>query len=290
VYVSVNTKRLNANNTNNFLMATTRQNVTLYQRPTTDYITNSLTVSGEEIRIHGSNGDFYFVNTFRDGIFEWMYVEKPNVFSRQDERERDHEMRDSANGLIGTISATDSRRNYTIDAWRDGDLARRREILTLFFNDVQAILGTRANFDIVTSQQLLNLGVSTTVYGFYMHDHRLVGVHSRLLNDSSPEGHFEVLVTIIHELRHAYQEESIDLPGRNIVTAETIRHWRSNVPRFGYYYGGHTAKYYQQPIEWDAFNFEGGRALRDRAQVLGGLTAEYAGSWSNGIWPNGILW
>ena len=64
----------------------------------------------------------------------------------------------------------------------------------------------------------------------------------------------DILKTLIHELRHAYQNAAIDNPYLYVVSDETWNEWKNNYKVNNYINGGSNG-YREQPIEWDAINF-----------------------------------
>lgn len=78
-----------------------------------------------------------------------------------------------------------------------------------------------------------------------------------------PKAGKQVLKTVIHELRHAYQNAVIDNPNLYVVSEETRMVWYENTRIEGNYIrlDSETAtteewnRYYAQPVEWDARNF-----------------------------------
>jgi hypothetical protein len=84
------------------------------------------------------------------------------------------------------------------------------------------------------------------------------------------------LKTVMHELRHAYQYETVNDPNAHSVGSATREAWTNNFPGTGTYVGGNDAPYYQQPIEWDAFNFA---TQYDRVERFIEGNNNYQGSW-----------
>ena len=77
--------------------------------------------------------------------------------------------------------------------------------------------------------------------------------------------------SVIHELRHAYQNAAIDNSDLYVVSDETRDVWKENIDN---YISGGQIGYEEQPIEWDVRNFAN--------QSLGEINIDlitYEGSW-----------
>lgn len=66
---------------------------------------------------------------------------------------------------------------------------------------------------------------------------------------------YNLMGTITHELRHAYQHQAVDNPENFVVTEETIDVWETN---FDNYISPSTDfdLYQEQPVEVDAREFQ----------------------------------
>lgn len=111
-------------------------------------------------------------------------------------------------------------------------------------------------------------------FGYQCADNNSIAINSLYVMDDSPEAHREVLDTIIHEGRHAYQHYNVDVRQVHESGAE-VETWRENYydKNWGYYsetgqhiyiptsdgWGFTTMPdyrlYYYQPVEIDARNF-----------------------------------
>lgn len=82
---------------------------------------------------------------------------------------------------------------------------------------------------------------------------------------------YELLNTVVHETRHAYQHAAIDNPNLYVVSNETISQWKNNIDDYTKPVEGYNS-YYEQPIEWDANGFVGKLDKNNH-------NPQYAGSW-----------
>ena len=90
---------------------------------------------------------------------------------------------------------------------------------------------------------------------------------------------YRLFKTIIHECRHAYQQEAIRKEQNHIVSIETVEAWAYNKKSGNYISGKGINKetYKAQAVEWDAKHFA--KQENDILEELKGITAEYAGIW-----------
>ena len=109
--------------------------------------------------------------------------------------------------------------------------------------------------------------------GYQSASERKIVLNSNIVGSNSRKDHWEVLDTIIHEGRHAYQHYNVDVKTIH-ESASTVATWRENFysKEYGYYRSGQQhvyiirngklenadfRLYYYQPVEIDARNFAG---------------------------------
>jgi hypothetical protein len=92
---------------------------------------------------------------------------------------------------------------------------------------------------------------------------------------SRPDG-YQIMQTMIHEMRHAYQHAAVRDPDSYTVSAETIKAWEENLKPGNYKStsnGYSYTEYVSQPVEWDAKN------MAKQYSDVSGADPEYRGSW-----------
>ena len=138
--------------------------------------------------------------------------------------------------------------------WTFASVDERKKILQDYMTAVIAIYGLQhVNPNIVWDNE------RTDCYGYYTPSERRVYLSEKVLNgDISYADSYELLGTVAHELRHAYQHEAIENPSAFTVSEETLEAWRNNYPGYGQYisYQSDPDGYWNQPIERDARSFE----------------------------------
>lgn len=108
--------------------------------------------------------------------------------------------------------------------------------------------------------------------GYQSASENKIVLNSTIVGSNKPELHREVIDTIIHEGRHAYQHYNVDVKTIHESQSE-VQSWRENFydPKYQYYQSGHQRVpirlpdgsrqnadfrlYYYQPVEIDARNF-----------------------------------
>ena len=137
--------------------------------------------------------------------------------------------------------------------------AQKQNFLTRLFNGVQGIMGTS-----ISRIEFVNDGVDPyfPMRGRYTsrggQPDNVLRINADYFNESNS---YELAYTIIHEVRHAFQQEAVLGLNSHVVCQDTIDHWAKNLPSYAQghqppgYYQGDINKYNVQALEWDAKNF-----------------------------------
>lgn len=179
--------------------------------------------------------------------------------SKKQEKMMDHYMSDACAALLKTD-------RYSEETWYKATPKEREEILKSFILDINDIMGT----DVDKNVNFVPMTGGTR--GYYDPDTNAVYINSAYLDGSRADS-YQIMKTMIHEMRHCYQHTAVKNPEKFMVSRETLDAWQKNFEPGGYYSGDDYAKYVQQPIEWDAKNFA------KQYSDVEGYTPEYAGSW-----------
>jgi hypothetical protein len=160
---------------------------------------------------------------------------------------------------------------FSKKTWDNADLDERMKILQEFYDESQKIMGTDAEPNI-------NFEEVPNINGQYSPTTNTVTIPPSRITAS--DGYIR-LKTVMHELRHCYQWESVEDPDAHIVDEDTRKAWKDNWYNYVDSNADRTG-YYQQPIEWDAFNFA---TQYDRVQIYINGNNNYQGSWDQ-TWRN----
>ncbi len=145
---------------------------------------------------------------------------------------------------------------YSPENWDKSSVEERKKILQDYMNEVIAIYGLK---DVKTKIRWDNNATYTEgsiTWGYYTHGTHSVTLNERALTDSvGGWDSYDLLETVSHELRHAYQHEAIDHPTDFMVSKETIDSWNDN---FKHYISSSTdyQGYRDQAVERDARDFQ----------------------------------
>jgi len=230
---------------------------------------NTLNLSANEIvAIHGTYENYYYIRTFVDknGMVErdasnkqrWMFVPKSAVdVSRAEERAHDRALQKKVLAYRDTMWDVWGRNNSNLSTapWYNYTATQRQQALEVFAEAVFAKMNL----------SISGIGFDAVDGGGYDPDTREITISNFSLTNFFS---YELTDTIIHEARHAYQHEAVLNPSKHIVSQQTRQQWGNNLASFPANYHEYPiisapnyAKllelYYTQPIEWDAYSFEG---------------------------------
>ena len=145
---------------------------------------------------------------------------------------------------------------YSQSHWDAASLEERKQILQDYMNDVIAIYGLKDVKSSISWDSDATYTSQSITWGYYSHRTHTVTLNERALTDSQGNwDSYELLETVSHELRHAYQHEAIDHPTDYMVSKETIKTWKDN---FAHYIDSDSdyEGYRNQPVEVDARDFQ----------------------------------
>lgn len=152
--------------------------------------------------------------------------------------------------------------NLKYESWKNLTLEQRTELLnTIEYRIAQ--IEHRPPLPIKVEKMASN------VFGYQDSYNKLIALNSKFVMSNSKEAYKDVIDTIIHEGRHAYQHYNVDQKCVHDSLSE-VNTWRENFydPKYRYYSGNTLVVigpnkvgdvgyrlYYYQPVEIDARNF-----------------------------------
>ena len=200
---------------------------------------------------------------FLKRVFHWNEsVEEPEGVTREEEKAHDLFMQEQIFALLETSE-------FSKKTWNRASVAERKSILESFLVKIAAVFGVTVS----TSVNFYDGPQSER--GYYSHSDRGVSINEKYLSRSDS---YQIMQTMIHEMRHAYQHAAVDDPSSYQVSAETIKAWADNFPAKNYKStskGNTYEEYVSQPIEWDAKNFA------KQYSDITNAKPEYVGSWGS---------
>lgn len=186
---------------------------------------------------------------------------EPEVLSVSREQEKAHDL--YMQNEIFALLDTDA---YSKETWANATEAQRMDILRSFMKDLSKIYGVQLSSDVNFE------AIDDTTRGYYLAGANKVTINSNYIGRADS---YQIMQTMIHEMRHAYQHAAVSNPASFQVSPETIEQWKNNFAAVNYitYDGTNYGQYVSQPVEWDAKNFA--RQYSD----LSNANPEYRGSW-----------
>ena len=145
---------------------------------------------------------------------------------------------------------------YSQENWDRLSVEERKELLQEYMNEVIRIYGLQDVDTQIIWDENATYEKNRITWGYYSPDNKNVTLNARALTDRySSWDSYDLLETVAHELRHAYQHEAVEHPTRFMVSTETLDTWSYN---FDHYINGDTDfdAYRAQPIEVDARDFQ----------------------------------
>lgn len=194
-------------------------------------------------------------------IFNWTEKGKEESISitRQQEKTHDLYMQSEIFALLDSPA-------YNKTVWNQSTIEQRKDILTKYLAELALIYG------VTVSPNINFFSGNQSTRGTYSHSRKMVSINENYLTRSDS---YQIMQTVIHEMRHAYQHAAVEDPGSYKVSAETIKRWKDNFANYKSTDDGKTtySQYVSQPVEYDAKNFA--KQYTD----LSGAKPEYKGSW-----------
>lgn len=185
-------------------------------------------------------------------FWDWLTGKQPDEYdttTAEQEKAADQAMRKELYKVLQD-------EKYSPENWDQASVDERKKILQDYMNEVIKIYGLKdVKPEILWDSNATYTNQSIT-WGYYTDSTHGVTLNERALTDScSTWDSYELLETIGHELRHAYQHEAISRPADFMVTKDTISKWNDN---FNNYINSSTdyQGYRNQIVEQDARSFQ----------------------------------
>lgn len=181
-----------------------------------------------ELKIRDSLGGEADIGTEKRGFFkrfwDWVTGKEPDTAYTATTSEQEQAADREFQAQIAAL--TDSSR-FSEETWQRSSVEERKNILNDYMNEVAAILGV----DVVSNINYTNTPPSddgTYNLGAYQHGSRTVNINEYILTHDAQFGSYQLMSTVVHELRHAYQHSAVDHPEQYQVSKETIDSWKES--------------------------------------------------------------
>ncbi len=216
--------------------------------------------TGDKINLSSSESAGTDKRSWWKKLWDWITGKEPaqkEATTSEQERAADRAMK---RGLWDVLQEE----KYSQENWDKASVEERKQILQDYMREVIRIYGLQDVDEQISWDPNAKYTNNSIAWGYYTHDFHRVTLNEQALTDSVGSwDSYNLLATVSHELRHAYQHEAIDHPTRYMVSQETIDAWRNNFAPGNYIdsnvdYPG----YRNQVVEVDARNFEVSRNQR----------------------------
>ena len=133
------------------------------------------------------------------------------------------------------------------EKWNNASLGERKRMLEKLVEELNRIFGTDVAFS--TYYERPTDGMISM--GFYRDGYRCLNINEYIINEKNFQ---EVMTTVVHEMRHAYQHEVIRYPEHYEITEKKAQEWKAN---FDNYVSPDKdySRYRRQSVEKDARDF-----------------------------------
>ena len=155
---------------------------------------------------------------------------------------------------------------YSQSTWKNASVEERKEILNEYLQEVAAVMGLQIGEINYTYTEASN---GTYNMGSYSPSTNMISINEWVLENGGKnniQDSYNLMYTIAHEMRHAYQHAACSNPEQFVVTEETIQSWQESIDNYrsqrGFMQEGMNAEeaynaYRNQTIERDARWFAG---------------------------------
>lgn len=171
------------------------------------------------------------------------------------QREMDRYMQNEIEGIL-------KKDRYSEDTWKAADLAEREDILNEYLQEVAAVMGLQIgpiNFESTEGTE------DGYLMGSYSDTLNRVTINTWVMEDNVPNS-YDLLSTIAHEMRHAYQYAACENPEQFVVTEETIESWQNSFDNYK-----STEDFMDEGMEWeDAFEAYRNQSVEEDARRFAG--------------------
>lgn len=145
---------------------------------------------------------------------------------------------------------------YSDVKWSTYTIDEKKQVLQDYMDNVIEIYGLQDVKTQIVWDPSATYETGRITWGYYIHDNHTVTLNEAALQDSiSRWDSYTLIVTVSHELRHAYQYEAIDHPTDYMVTKETIDSWDNSFDNY-ISFDEDRIGYLNQAVEVDARDFE----------------------------------
>lgn len=146
--------------------------------------------------------------------------------------------------------------NYNEKAWEEASTEEKKRIFNSVKEELNKIYGTNISKDVDYFYDSGHInpddGKMYITNGYYSDSSRSVSMNTYNLENKTYE---QNMITLVHEMRHAYQHEVVRHPEVFTVSEQTAKSWAENISNYKTTEKDGFQAYRSQPIEQDARDF-----------------------------------
>lgn len=207
-----------------------------------------------------------FLNSIRDILVSWGIVKAERQTRTPGEAVTEAQEREMDLYLQSEIENILEKDRYSQSTWKNASVEERKEILNEYLQEVAAVMGLQIGEINYTYTEASN---GTYNMGSYSPSTNMISINEWVLENGGKnniQDSYNLMYTIAHEMRHAYQHAACSNPEQFVVTEETIQSWQESIDNYrsqrGFMQEGMNAEeaynaYRNQTIERDARWFAG---------------------------------
>lgn len=187
-------------------------------------------------------------------FWDWLFRREPDAYeatTAEQEQAADAAMRHRLWEILQD-------EKYSRENWDRASVAERKQILQDYMDEVIKAYGLEHVKHKIVWNNNATYTDTRINWGSYNHGSHKVSLNPHALTDSKGNwDSYELIGTVSHELRHAYQHEAVDHPTHFMVTQETIDRWEYGLDPAHYISSDKNfTAYYNQEVEVDARSFQ----------------------------------
>lgn len=223
--------------------------------------------SGQEDTSDSTGNIFSSVwSKIREVLVSWGIIKAKRQTRTPGEAVTEAQQKEMDRYLQNEIAGILKKERYSKKTWKKASVEERKTILNEYLQEVAGTMGLEIGAINYTYSGMSN---GTYNMGSYNPESDMVSINEWVLENGGKNGvqdSYGLMTTIVHEMRHKYQQAACDNPEQFVVTEETIRSWQDSIRDYksqrGFMREGMREQeayqaYRNQEIEVDARRFAG---------------------------------
>lgn len=173
-----------------------------------------------------------FLGTVRQLLVSWGIIKAEKQVRRRGEAVTQAQEREMDLYLQNAIQDILEKDRYSEQVWENASMIEREAILNEYLQEVAAVMGVQiGKINYIYSVP----SNGTYKMGSYSSTLHLININRWVLINGGRDGvtdSYNLMYTIVHEMRHAYQHVACRNPEQFIVTEETIEAWQQSIDNY----------------------------------------------------------